>query len=300
MSVTNNSGATIQGDNGSGINIDGFNANELVTVVNHGVITGNGVTGDGDGVDVDGLVHLTNTGTIRSLNAFSQPRRGQRRCRVGGGTITNSGTIEGSVAAGNVNAVGRGITLAGVDTSGTPEPIYADSVVTNSGVIKGQTDSAIVVLGAASGFTVTINNEAGGTIEGGGDMAAAIQTGADNDTLNNAGDVIADASGKAIDLGDGDDTLNITGGNIQGDISAGRHEYLHDRSRSDEFLHLHRRDFQFRQRRDKKRRRLFLRGKHLHRHHDGERRHPYRREHHRKCHRQRPRTGDRRHAWRHR
>ena len=82
MSVTNNAGATIQGDNGSGINIDGFNANEVVTVVNHGTITGNGhdigdgADHDGDGVDVDGLVHLTNTGTIRSINAFSQPADG--------------------------------------------------------------------------------------------------------------------------------------------------------------------------------------------------------------------------------
>jgi hypothetical protein len=33
--------------------------------------------------------------------------------------------------------------------------------------------------------------------------------------------VIADASGKAIDLGDGDDTLSITRGTIQGDISGG-------------------------------------------------------------------------------
>jgi len=33
--------------------------------------------------------------------------------------------------------------------------------------------------------------------------------------------VIAEASGKAIDLGDGDDTLNITRGTIQGDISGG-------------------------------------------------------------------------------
>ena len=222
LSVTNQLNAIIQGDNGSGMNIDGFNANEVVTIQNDGTITGNGVTGDGDGVDVDGLVNLTNTGVIQSLNAFSDvPGGASEGVTVGGGTITNSGTIEGDVVAGNVNAVGRGITLAGVDTSGTPEPIYADSVVTNSGFIKGQTDSAIVVLGAASGFTVTINNEAGGTIEGGGDTAAAIQTGADNDTLNNAGDVIADASGKAIDLGDGDDTLNITGGNIQGDISGG-------------------------------------------------------------------------------
>ena len=222
LSVTNQLNATIQGDNGSGMNIDGFNANEVVTIQNDGTITGNGMTGDGDGVDVDGIVHLTNTGVIQSLNAFSAvPGGASEGVTTGGGTITNSGTIEGDVAAGNVNAVGRGITLAGVDTSGTPEPIYADSVVTNNGFIKGQTDSAIVVLGAASGFTVTINNERHGTIEGGGDTAAAIQTGADNDTLNNAGDVIADASGKAIDLGDGDDTLNITGGTIQGDISGG-------------------------------------------------------------------------------
>ena len=222
LSVTNQPNATVQGDDGSGMNIDGFNANEVVTIQNDGTITGNGVTGDGDGVDVDGIVNLTNTGVIQSLNAFSDvPGGASEGVTTGGGTITNSGTIEGDVAEGNANAVGRGITLAGVDTSGTPEPIYANSMVTNSGFIKGQTDSAIVVLGPASGFTVTINNEARGTIEGSGDTAAAIQTGADNDTLNNAGDVIADASGKAIDLGDGDDTLNITGGTIHGDISGG-------------------------------------------------------------------------------
>jgi autotransporter-associated beta strand protein len=222
LSVTNQRNATIQGDDGAGINIDGFNANEVVTIQNQGAITGNGVTGDGDGVDVDGIVNLTNTGVIHSLNSFSDvPGEASEGVTTGGGTITNSGTIEGDVAEGNANAVGRGITLAGVDTSGTPEPIYANSVITNSGVIKSQTDSAIVVLGAASGFTVTINNARRGTIEGGGDTAAAIQTGADNDTVNNAGDVIADASGKAIDLGDGDDTLKITGGTIHGDISGG-------------------------------------------------------------------------------
>jgi autotransporter-associated beta strand protein len=222
LSVTNQHNATIQGDDGAGINIDGFNANEVVTIQNQGTITGNGVTGDGDGVDVDGIVNLTNTGVIQSFNAFSAlPGGASEGVTTGGGTITNSGTIEGDVADGNANAVGRGITLAGVDTSGTPEPIYANSVITNNGFIKGQTDSAIVVLGAASGFTVTINNERRGTIEGGGDTVAAIQTGADNDTFNNAGAVIADTSGKAIDLGDGDDTLNITGGTIHGDISGG-------------------------------------------------------------------------------
>jgi hypothetical protein len=86
MSVTNNAGATIQGDNGSGINIDGFNANEVVIVVNHGTITGNGhdigdrADHDGDGVDVDGLVHLINTGTIRlkrRQGPCSQPEQEQ-------------------------------------------------------------------------------------------------------------------------------------------------------------------------------------------------------------------------------
>lgn len=218
LSVTNQHSATIQGDDGAGINIDGSNANEIVTIRNHGTITGNGVTRDGDGVDVDGIVKLTNTGVIQSLKAAGAPSEG---ITTGGGRITNSGTIVGDVAQSNTNAVGRGITLAGVDTSGTPEHIYADSVVTNSGLIKGQSDSAIVVRGAASGFTVTINNKARGTIEGGGNSAAAIQTGADNDTVNNAGNVIADAGDTAIDLGDGDDTVNITGGTIHGNISGG-------------------------------------------------------------------------------
>src|SRR5262249_47181346 len=147
---------------------------ETVTIQNAGSITGNGVTGDGDGVDVDGLVNLTNTGTIKSLNSAAAPSGSppsqSEGVTVGGGTITNSGTIEGDVASGNPNAVGRGITLAGVDTSGTPEPIYANSSINNQagGLIRGQTDSAIAIDGAASGFTITITNAAGATIEGGG------------------------------------------------------------------------------------------------------------------------------------
>ncbi len=224
MSITNVAGGTIKGNDGSGVNIDGINKNELVTINNAGLITGNGVTGDGDGVDVDGLVNLTNSGTIRSVNSFSSTSVAQSEgVTVGGGTIVNSGMIEGDVAAGNGNAIGRGITIAGIDTSGTPEPIYANTTITNSGLIRGQTDSGIAVLGAASGFTVTINNASSGIIRGGGATAAAIQTGADNDTVNNAGQIIADSSGKAIDLGGGDDALTITGGvaNIFGDISGG-------------------------------------------------------------------------------
>jgi hypothetical protein len=159
MGITNNSNGMIKGDNGSGVNIDGFNANETVTINNAGTITGNGVTGDGDGVDVDGVVTLTNSGTIKSLNSAAAPSGSppaqSEGVTVGGGTIINSGTIEGDVVNGNTNAVGRGITLAGIDNAdGTQQPIYANSTVTNQtgGLIKGQTDSAIAVDGGASGF----------------------------------------------------------------------------------------------------------------------------------------------------
>jgi len=240
MSVTNNAGATIQGDNGSGINIDGFNANEVVTVVNHGTITGNGhdigdgADHDGDGVDVDGLVHLTNTGTIRSINAFSQPADGlafSEGVTVGGGTIVISGTIEGSVATGNTNAVGRGITLSGNDRpGGGRDPIYGDATVTNQagGLIQGDSDSGIAVVGAnASGHKVTIDNQAGATIKGGGMTVAAIDASNsfDSVTITNAGRIDGSSSGKALVLSqNSNNTVTISGGaaSVLGDMDGGK------------------------------------------------------------------------------
>jgi len=230
-SVTNNAGATIKGDNGSGINLDGFNALQTATIINNGIITGNGVTGDGDGIDVDGLVNVTNTGTIRSINAFSSvvgsPAQSEG-ITVGGGTITNSGLIEGLVAAGNTNAVGRGISFLGNDITtgplaGTREAIYGNAVVNNNagGMIRGDSDSGIAVDGPASGFTVTINNNAGATIQGGGTTNAAIRTGADNDTITNFGTIDGSSSGKAVDMGAGNNTLNYNGGTIIGSIDGG-------------------------------------------------------------------------------
>jgi len=227
MSVINNLGGTIQGDNGSGINIDGFNNKELVTITNNGLITGNGVTGDGDGVDVDGLVNLTNTGTIKSLNAFNDTSEG---VTVGGGTINNSGTIQGSIGSptGNIGT-GRGITIAGIDkdpVTDAPIPVqapYAALNLMNSGLIKGDSDSGIAFTSAlAGGFTNMIVNKAGGIIEGGG-TAVALQGGADNDVVMNSGTIKADTSGKAINLGGGNNTLVILGGvaSILGSIDGG-------------------------------------------------------------------------------
>ena len=226
MMVTNLFGATIQGDNGSGINIDGFNGKELVTVNNGGTIIGNGVTGDGDGVDVDGLVNLVNTGVIRSLNAVDPAGAFSEGLSVGGGNITNSGTIEGLVAAGNANAKGIGITLTGNDvTATTRDGIYGNAIVTNQagGLIRGGNSSGILIKGNPSAFSTTINNNAGATIQGGGTTDAAIQAGVDPVTVNNAGKIDGSSSGHAFTGGGGNVTFNITGGSaaVLGNIDGG-------------------------------------------------------------------------------
>jgi hypothetical protein len=234
--VTNAAGATIRGDNGSGINLDGLNALETATVTNHGTIVGNGVTGDGDGVDVDGLITLINTGVIRSLNAV--PDSGDavafsEGVTVGGGTITNSGLIEGLVAAGNTSAQGIGITLTGNDITdpvtgkdtGARDGLYGNATVwnQNGGVIRGQTSSAIAIKGNPSAFTTTITNDAGALIQGGGATDAAIQGGVDAVTVNNGGKIDGGSSGRAFAGGGGNVTFNITGGaaSVLGNIDGG-------------------------------------------------------------------------------
>lgn len=228
IDLTNEAGGIVRGMNGSGINLDGINRLQTANIVNHGLISGEGITGDGDGIDVDGLANIVNTGTIRSINAFSAAGSGlaySEGISFGGGSITNSGTIEG-LATGNSNAVGRGITLAGNDLddgSGNREAIYGNATITNraGGLIRGQSDSAIVAVGAASGYTVTIVNQSGATIRGGGTSNAAIKTGADNTVIVTGGTIDGASSGKAIEMGSGKNSLTITGGAITGSINGG-------------------------------------------------------------------------------
>jgi hypothetical protein len=229
--VENSAGGVIQGLNGSGINLDGFNGKQSTTIINLGTITGRGLTGDGDGIDADGIAYITNSGIIRSLNAFSAAGDGlaySEGISVGGGSITNSGTIEGLVTAGNANAVGRGITLAGNDITsgalkGSREGLYANATITNQsgGLIRGQSDSAIVVSGVASGYTVTINNQTGASIIGGGASSAAIKGNADNTAIITGGIINGSSSGKAIELGSGVNSVTIAGGTINGSINGG-------------------------------------------------------------------------------
>ncbi len=185
VAVTVNNAGTILGRNGSGIGSDGTGS-----VVNFGTITGRwdgvAVNGDGDGIDIDFIGSVTNSGTIQGLSANGVDSGGRANSAegiaMGGGTIINT----------------SGATIYG---AGTGILINHD---TNAG-------------GVADGAT-TINNA--GTIRGGAGRAITL-VGAFADIITNSGTITGGTAG-AIDMGDGNDTLNIlTGSVITGTIDGG-------------------------------------------------------------------------------
>ncbi|AXQ30122.1 choice-of-anchor D domain-containing protein [Solimonas sp. K1W22B-7] len=229
MSVTNQAGGTIRGIDGSGINIDsvvGGNRGDA-TVVNDGNIFGDFDsvtynTGDGDGVDVDGLVTLTNNGIIRGRGAGGLGSDGgasnPEGVSVGGGTIINNSGAE--ITGQDTSGFGtKGHGILADDSSGGTAP--GTTSVTNAGLIRGYDSYAIRFIGNRAD---SIANNAGGNIRGGGNAAQgpAIQMGDGADTLSNSGSIVGD-NGLAIDLEAGNDTLHILGGSasISGDVSGG-------------------------------------------------------------------------------
>ena len=225
ITVTNNSGGLISALNGSGLNIDGVSASVAATVFNQlgatfkGGVSAGATDGDGDGIDIDGVLTLTNSGDVLGLGA-----RGANNAEgiaAGGGTITNNSTgriIGSSLAAdapnGDSSRGGNGIL---VDDSNGGNAVAA-TTVTNSGLIQGKSGFGIQLIGT---FANTITNNAGGIIRGAG-TGAAIQTGNGDDTVTNRGAMISDI-GNAIDLQGGNDQLKIEGGaaSIVGNISGG-------------------------------------------------------------------------------
>lgn len=223
ISVTNNIGGTITGLNGSGINIDGALTSPAVvsfaTVLNYGSILGNYDStkyniGDGDGVDVDGRVNLTNYGIIRGIGAAGLGNNAEG-VAMGGGTIINQAGAEITGANPTLTgAEGHGILVD--DSSGGNA--FAAATITNEGLIRGYGGYGIRMIGS---YSDTITNNATGTVRGGG-TGAAIQMGGGNDLLTNRGAIIGE-NGSAINLEDGDDSLVIEGGgaSIIGDVSGG-------------------------------------------------------------------------------
>jgi hypothetical protein len=200
--ITNDVGAQIIGRNGAGINFDNsVEPADLVTVINAGVIMGESQTyddSDGDAIDCDGSVSVTNTGFIGGMGAHGQHDGGDNHSEalaIGGGTVNNSGTIF---------SVQRGIQ---VDDS-TEGPAPAALTVVNSGIIQASNDwEAIKIVGVQNDKLTNSGTIIGDIIMDGG-----------NDTvILKAGSVIKGD----IQLGDGNDTLTAVEGKLHIDAGTG-------------------------------------------------------------------------------
>lgn len=244
--VVNQAGATIIGNNGSGVGSDGTG-----TVINYGTITGayagegnvydhsayNGGTstannGDGDGVDIDGVAIIKNYGTIQGLGAGGVDSgglpNGAEGIAAGGGSLFNyeGATIYGQSIGVLIDDGSNGTAVA--SGRGTTTAAGGAQIIGNRGTIIGVTKAAIGLVG---NYDDTITNYASGTITGGSGSvkvdevgsttaAAAIQMGAGGDTLVNYG-TITGQNGMAIDMGSGDDTVQLLGGTVNGTIDGG-------------------------------------------------------------------------------
>ncbi len=193
VNVTN--AGTILGRNGAGIGSDGNG-----TVVNTGTITGqwDGVAanGDGDGDDIDFIGSVTNSGIIQGLSAAGIDSGGRPNSAegvaMGGGMIVND---SGALifGAGNAVLVNHDTNPGGVADGAT--------TITNAGMIRAITGRAVALVGD---FADTITNS--GTITGG--TAGAIDMGGGDDTLNLLiGSVIIGT----VDGGAGNDQINLGG-----------------------------------------------------------------------------------------
>lgn len=229
--TVNNSAGTIAGLNGSGLNIDGVSVSVTANVTNlqgatiRGGVLAAATDGDGDGIDIDGILTLNNRGMVLGLGAKGTGSDGgpnhAQAVSIGGGTIVNyaTGQIIGSTLAadapnGDPTRAGEGI-LADNSSGGNA---IALTTITNDGLIQGKTGAAIRLVSA---FADTVTNNAGGIIRGAG-TGAALQTGDGANTVTNRGSIVGD-NGTAIDLQGGNDLLRIEGGAaaIAGNVSGG-------------------------------------------------------------------------------
>ncbi|MDF2600170.1 MAG: hypothetical protein K0Q54_2993, partial [Methylobacterium brachiatum] len=264
VTVNNEAGATIIGRSGSGVGSDAGG-----TVTNYGTIegaySGDGTQdGDGDGVDIDFAGTIVNHGTIKGTGAGGYDKgtdksglRGRANnsegISLGGGTITNFGTVSGAaygivvnndsnpdnsrsgVAATTItNEVGGTIEGKGgyairlenkTGTAADRDTIVNKGTIIGNGAIPDPTGVVLLKdksvddgsVGTLDGVRYTGTGSAR-FIRGDG---AAIQMGEGDDVLTNYGTITGN-NGRAISLEGGNDTLNLfTGSTITGRIDGG-------------------------------------------------------------------------------
>ncbi|HKS19054.1 MAG TPA: Ig-like domain-containing protein [Bradyrhizobium sp.] len=212
ITVTNDAGATILGQQGSGLNMDTAPDSTMI-VVNHGTITGTATgTNDGDGVDVDGLIALDNYGLIRAVGHSADVIN--EALAIGGGIVNN-------YSGGVIHSDERAITVDDSDLGNA----FGATTIYNEGTIQGDNGQAIAI---TDSFADTITNKGaiiGSVATGGGDdlfnlytgsfINGAIDGGSGHDTFNllgnGAGVVTSFSHVEAIDLFAGDWTLGSEG-----------------------------------------------------------------------------------------
>ncbi len=217
---------TMIGRNGSAVNIDNDGSEaDKVFITNRGTMEGRSAelaNSDGDAVDVDGLVQILNYGKIKGRGAEGyhdgEPNVSEG-VAIGGGTIVNNAT-------GEIYGYGRAIQ---VDNSSNENALGATLIV-NDGLIQGDghgpegvapADAARFDLRGNEAINLVgdyadelINNSAGRIVGG-------VSMGGGNDVLSNSGAITA-TGGSAIDMGAGDDVVNLyVGASIHGTILLG-------------------------------------------------------------------------------
>ena len=178
---------TITGQAGSGLNIDTITNSPVMSVTNAaaGKIIGNAVGGaDADGIDIDRLANIDNSGTIQAVGLSSSPNLNEA-IAIGGGSITNH--VGGIIASDQ-----RAIT---VDDSNLGNA-FGQTTIINEGTIKGVNGEAISI---TSTFADTLTNK--GTING------SVSMGAGDNTVT----LYTGSSTGALNGGAGNDTLRLAG-----------------------------------------------------------------------------------------
>ncbi|HXJ02817.1 MAG TPA: Ig-like domain-containing protein [Micropepsaceae bacterium] len=192
IAVTNDAGAIITGEGGSGLNMD-TTPLSVDVVTNYGTITGTAVNGnDGDGIDTDGLIQLDNYGTVRAIGHSAGIIN--EGLAIGGGTVNN-------FAGGVIHSDERAITSDDSDLGNA----FGATTIYNEGTIQGDSGEAIAITDI---FADTLTNK--------GVILGSVATGDGDDVLNlYTGSSISGG----IDGGDGTDTVNLLGTGV-GTLSA--------------------------------------------------------------------------------
>jgi len=213
--ITIGDGAEVYGGGSYGVYVQG-----AINIVNHG-----SVIGQGKGISVDAgasAVSIVNSGTIvgegngslASINVMG----------AGKYTITNSGTLQGDVAADDV----LGLSTTAFTNSGTVHGEVTlgggNNTITNSGVIDNLVFAGVgndkLANSGEIGGNVSLG-EGNNTITNTGILDFVTSLGAGNDTFTNKGTIgYTSLSGSVLSAGAGNDTIT-NNGSAEGDIYAG-------------------------------------------------------------------------------